>query len=374
MTTIALSWRRRAVHHQKHHHHHQNNHNRNDNNRRSILVSVMVCCSLSWPGLFSPRIRVLTRSKYRPSSADRIMGWYAIFLLQPFVKAVVMVGFLALFIACGMSATKFTEEFNFKEALPRDSYVLDYAVVYEGSSDLGRVEPNVYFRYVDFNDTDVRRQMRAYLKDLAASPHFEGPPEAFWLDFFEWHVGSLPANMTFNEQMRDFLSVQIYKDLFGSSLGTNDDGDVIASRVRMRMVVDVAFFCYDGESKQNDKNYNDGRSESIPISTNTFLPMALTCFSSYSGVFKLWEFLKIARRELISTAVVSIAAVALVAFIFIPHWSAICFVLPIVFVLFIDLIGMIQWAGLHLNPVSYVSCKFFVCCCWLLWFSFSQTH
>jgi hypothetical protein len=213
--------------------------------------------------------------------ADRIMGWYAIFLLQPFVKAVVVVGFLALFIACGMSATKFTEEFNFKEALPRDSYVLDYAVVYEGSSDLGRVEPNVYFRYVDFNDTDVRRQMRAYLKDLAASPHFEGPPEAFWLDFFEWHVGSLPANMTFNEQMRDFLSVQIYKDLFGSSLGTNDNGDVIASRVRMRMVVDVE----DARDQVRALNEQERISKAQPINRDRPDDLAFFCYDGESSVF-----------------------------------------------------------------------------------------
>lgn len=42
------------------------------------------------------------------------------------------------------------------------------------------------------------------------------------------------------------------------------------------------------------------------------------------------------------------------ALIFIPHWSAVCFVFPLVCVLFVDLIGVIQWAGLHLNPVSYV--------------------
>lgn len=40
---------------------------------------------------------------------------------------------------------------------------------------------------------------------------------------------------------------------------------------------------------------------------------------------------------------------------FIPHWSAVVFVFPLICALFVNLIGLIQWAGLHLNPVSYVS-------------------
>lgn len=69
-------------------------------------------------------------------------------------------------------------------------------------------------------------------------------------------------------------------------------------------------------------------------------------------MFKLWEFLQVARQELVLTTVVSIGAVSLVALVFIPHWSAVCFVFPLICVLFVDLIGLIQWAGLHLNPVS----------------------
>jgi Patched family len=92
---------------------------------------------------------------------------------------------------------------------------------------------------------------------------------------------------------------------------------------------------------------------SIPELTPSFV--AYCCFSS--GIFRLWEFLKVVRSQLIGTAVVSIIAVTLVTLIFIPHWSAVCFVFPLVCVLFIDLIGVMQWAGLHLNPVSYVCCK-----------------
>lgn len=212
-------------------------------------------------------------------TADRFMRWYASVLLQPISKGIVLVGFFVLFVSCAISASKFTEEFNFKEALPRDSYVLDYANVVEGSSDRGlSVEPLVYFRYVDFSSADTRQQMRSFVTELAESEYFDGRPELFWLDFFELHLTTSrhTQNMTFNEQIQDFLSFKVYSDLFGSSLGIDEDGNLIGSRVRMRMVVDtedakdqiaaleeqrkisleqpinrerpddLAFFCYDG--------------------------------------------------------------------------------------------------------------------------------
>ena len=43
------------------------------------------------------------------------------------------------------------------------------------------------------------------------------------------------------------------------------------------------------------------------------------------------------------------------ALFFIPHWSAAFFVLPLICVLYVDLLGVLKWAGADINPVSYVS-------------------
>ncbi len=39
----------------------------------------------------------------------------------------------------------------------------------------------------------------------------------------------------------------------------------------------------------------------------------------------------------------------------VPHWSAALFVLPLISVLYIDLLGVLQWAGIAINPVSYIT-------------------
>jgi Niemann-Pick C1 protein len=40
---------------------------------------------------------------------------------------------------------------------------------------------------------------------------------------------------------------------------------------------------------------------------------------------------------------------------FVPHWTAALFVLPLISVLYVDLLGVMQWAGISINPVSYIS-------------------
>merc|ERR1711884_160459 len=43
------------------------------------------------------------------------------------------------------------------------------------------------------------------------------------------------------------------------------------------------------------------------------------------------------------------------ALIFIPHWSSILFIAPIICMLYIDLLGFIQVFGVAINAVSYVT-------------------
>lgn len=56
-----------------------------------------------------------------------------------------------------------------------------------------------------------------------------------------------------------------------------------------------------------------------------------------------------ATIELTSTTISVVVAVTIVAFVLIPHWSATIYVLPLMVVLNVDLLGMIQFAGLHIN-------------------------
>jgi Niemann-Pick C1 protein len=49
-----------------------------------------------------------------------------------------------------------------------------------------------------------------------------------------------------------------------------------------------------------------------------------------------------------------VIAVSCVALIAIPHWSAIIYIAPVVTILYVDLLGVIQFSGLSVNSVTYL--------------------
>jgi len=57
------------------------------------------------------------------------MRTYARFLLLPWVKAVVIAGFLAFGGLCAWSTSKLSQEFSFTEVVPSDSYLIETADV-----------------------------------------------------------------------------------------------------------------------------------------------------------------------------------------------------------------------------------------------------
>jgi len=55
------------------------------------------------------------------------------------------------------------------------------------------------------------------------------------------------------------------------------------------------------------------------------------------------------------TTILGVISVTALALLMIPHWSASLFVFPLICLLYVDLLGFMQWAGLSINVVSYVS-------------------
>lgn len=78
-------------------------------------------------------------------------------------------------------------------------------------------------------------------------------------------------------------------------------------------------------------------------------------FCNYDGIHNIWEFYSKAVSELISNTIIGVVTVTAIGFILIPHWTAALFVLPTTCVLYIDILGFMQWLGVHINAVSYVA-------------------
>ena len=265
----------------------------------------------------------------------------------------VIVSFVALAIVCSVSASNLTQEFEFSDVMPDDSYVTDFLDSLDEYTARSTVAPYAYFRFVDQSQEDIQEQMEAYVNDLVSISAIEEQPEFFWLRDFKAFVvqdetGTL-STRDFAQQLDVFLSDLVYFDLCADHIVRNEtSGHIIASRVELQMdnvdtedVNDQIDALKDQRSVTSRQPINTGQSE--------------WRFFSYDGIYDIWEFYAVSVDELILTTVLGVVAVTGVALVFIPHWTGALFVLPMICLLYIDLLGVMQWAGVHVNAVSYIA-------------------
>ena len=77
-------------------------------------------------------------------------------------------------------------------------------------------------------------------------------------------------------------------------------------------------------------------------------------FFAFDELFFYWEAYAVAVDELISTMAGGVIAVCVISAVFMPHWTAVAFVLPFIVVLYIDLLGTVRFFGLNINGLTYV--------------------
>lgn len=73
------------------------------------------------------------------------------------------------------------------------------------------------------------------------------------------------------------------------------------------------------------------------------------------GTYNIWAFYAVSADEILLTTILSVVAVTVVTLFLVPHWTAALFVLPLISVLYVDLLGVMQWAGISINPISYIA-------------------
>jgi predicted RND superfamily exporter protein len=284
------------------------------------------------------------------AKADNIMEWYAIQLLRPSVRVIAVLGFIALYAFACLGASRMKQKFSIADVLPRDSYVGDFlfAATHYRNDDIKPIQ--VVFRDVDQADPQVRRAMVEYTKQLGELGFVLEPVlESFWMTRFEsfLETDTDSAQLPFVEALDKFLANPFVKAAVGNNIVRNADGEIIASRVNMRIVVseDVQEQIRVLKTERLltfNQPVNQGREDRLAFFT---FSTAYLGFENYSrGI-----------RSLISTGITGVVAVTAVAFIFIPHWTASLVVCPMIIVLYIELLGVMEWGGLYLNSMSSMS-------------------
>ena len=300
-------------------------------------------------------------SKRVPASImDRFMHWYSDWLLKPTAKAVVLVGFLALTTGLTYSASQFRQGFNFEQLLPTDSYMQGFFKALDTfGKGRGWMVPTAYFRDVDQSDPQVQRQMEDYIDELVQSmDSITEHPTFCWVTHFQEFLtfDERLLDLEFNIQMDLFLSIDHFRQLYGDDIVRDPEtGDVVASRCMMHMDNVDKNDVY--EQVQIYKHQED-ITRTFPVNTNATwttndAPKNSWNFFLYETIFYVWEFYGIFQQELILTITLGVSSVALIGFLFLPHWTASLFLLPIIGVLCVDLLGFLQLCGVVLNGMSF---------------------
>jgi len=269
-------------------------------------------------------------------------------LMKTWVKALVLVVFLGMFGGMAYSASKLKQVFDFKDVLPSDSYVADFWNNYFRYTGDFFVRPEIIFRGVDQSDDSIQEQMEEYVNGLVNMTHVSNQPSFFWLrDFKKFVANNSMDSYLFTDQLDIFLADSTYNQLYKNDIVRAEDGNIITSRLRFHMdlVTNEVTSQIDAFEEQRDI------SASQPLNKD----VEDWSFFTFDALYYIWQFYALAFRELILTTLLGISAVSIVGLLFIPHWSAIFFVTPLITILYVDLLGFLQLAGISINAVSYVS-------------------
>jgi len=283
------------------------------------------------------------------SRIDSWMESYTEQLLRPWVKVVVVVVFAAIAAVCAVSTSNLKQSFTFTDVLPDDSYITDFFDAFNEYSARSSILPSAYFRFVDQADPEIQDQMEKYVNDLVAIDAIVDQPPFFWLrDFRAFVAEENISNLEFDDQMIAFLNNPVYNELYRDHIVLNDSGGIEASRV----VIPMDNVNLEDVGEQIDALEDQDRvTEEQPINKgqNEFR------FFTYEGTYNIWEFYAVSADEIVFTTISGVCAVTGVALLLVPHWTAAFLVFPLICVLYIDLLGFMQFCGVSINPVSYIS-------------------
>jgi Niemann-Pick C1 protein len=293
---------------------------------------------------------------------DRFMVWFSNFLMIPVVKVVVLVTFFGIFGGMAYSASLLEQRFDFTDVLPSPSYVGDFWDTFTTYTGGSGVAPFVVYRGVDQSDAGIQRQMEDYVNALVAMEQVEDQPEFFWLRDFQTFINSnqsvaeaiatLPSSeafagfanstgtiavmmavLSFEEQLDAFLAVPVFYRLYNGNIVRDADGTISASRTKVRFTkVDTDSVVAQVDALENQRAVTESQTTNDPDDPDDW------AFFTFDDLFYIWQFYTECPHELILTTILGISAVSLISMIFIPHWSAVLFVTPIISILYVDLL------------------------------------
>jgi len=292
------------------------------------------------------------------SPVDRLMENYATTLTTTPIRILVFVMFAFFTIAAASSALLIRQDFDVKDLMPKDSYYSDFLRAQEDYASFSPEYLTLFFRDVDQGDPEIQSKMYGFIDEMIEKLEIiKTPPPLFWLSDLERFLEIVPSLATepLNVQLDAFLSIPEARLFYSTMIVRDFGGNVTLSRVDINM---------DGlpESTIRDQIRTLDQITQIvqDYPVNQGRPNDNPAFYAFSEELFRWEFFRAIADELVFSAIVGVLSVSVVALVFIPHWSSAPIVLPFMCILYTDLLGVLQWAGISINPVTYIILAFSV--------------
>jgi Niemann-Pick C1 protein len=285
----------------------------------------------------------------------KLVESYAEILMKPVSKVVVLLTFAGLLVLGALAASKQTQEFDFRVLVPPDSFVRDYfsalGLYFDGTAVDSSFESACYFRDIDVSEEDNQEAMFSFVDDMVDLEYINKQPTSFWLRDFLFYVNGTNEiqNLTFFDQLDIFLSTEPYDVLYKNDVIRSADKYVTASRV---FIVYDNVPAYDNEVQIDVLKAEQDVAQSQPL--NSGKGAGDWPFFSFGGIYYAWELYAVIVQEILFTVIVGLVAVFVIALVFIPHPFGAFLVTPIVAMIYVELLGVLQIAGLRINSVSAV--------------------
>ena len=322
-----------------------------DTNRRDLLCFISKKSQSTEAAI--PRDAPAGGVEGQPNSyVDRLMVGYADVLLQPVVKVLVLVIFAAIFAVCAWSTTLLKQEFNVELVLPQGSYAVTFLRSLETYTSSEGFETTIFFRDIDQSSAEGQEAMENYINDMVDLKEISSQPGKFWLRDFQAFSKNNSAidELTLEEQIAAFLDQPVYGSLYGRNIARNEQGIITASRVSVWFdQVDV------DDVKAQISAFDNQERVAREQAVNEGLESKDWAFFSFDAAYFIWSFSKACPQGLTLTTVTGLIAVTLISIVAIPHWSSVFFSAPLVVILYVDLLGFLQFCGVTINAVSYIT-------------------
>jgi Patched family len=202
----------------------------------------------------------------------------------------------------------------------------------------------------DQSDSYIQEQMTEFVNEISEMEPIGVPPDFFWLRDFEQlassgqleELGIDLDDLTFNQQIDLALSVPEIDQIYGQDIVREEQsGNITASRTVLYIRdLDLTNIHDQIEMLRDQEEITDAQ----PINAPENQKNGELSFFTFDDMYFYWELFKVTVAELISTTVSCVVAVTVITLLFIPHWTAVLFVTPLIIVLYFMLLGTLAFS------------------------------